>query len=89
MVSEIWKSSPDYQFSREFILTIVDFMETENSKLKFMGIPWPSASPKGKPLMYMRLDKPPLAKMIDEPFAKHLPFWESLGIRSGYDMGNW
>ncbi|XP_035716357.1 venom carboxylesterase-6-like [Folsomia candida] len=87
LVSDIWKSSPDYQFSRDLIQTIVNFMDTENQKLKFNGLPWPSISPKGPPVMYMRLDTPP--RMIDEPFAKYLPFWDSLSIRSGYDMGNW
>lgn len=29
MVSEIWKTSPDYQFSRDLIRTFVDFMETD------------------------------------------------------------
>ncbi|CAL8073931.1 unnamed protein product [Orchesella dallaii] len=79
-MSEIWKTSPDYRFSRLLLTTFVEFAEKDGYRMKFEGIPWPAIDPKEEPLPYMQFDEP--ARIIDEPFTKYLSFWDDLEVRN-------
>lgn len=78
------KDSKDYQFSKEFVRLVLQFIRmkpaSKNKDLTFLGAKWTPLGPKNEKqeLKYFKIDEKP--QMVTEPFKDKLAFWHKLKL---------